>query len=220
MPVLTPGNSILVLKPRLWWAPVNTLLPSTSLPFDSDWSALVDAGWTKVKDTVFGVQVTRTAPSQPIIAEGRGVGVIRSEGTTVLAFQVLTFTESLWLKSNYMTKQTVSTGTYDIDSAYLDPTADHAFMVGFEGIAKAGTAFSTDKLVRGFGYRCEQTPNAIETWRYTGVEAVIKPSFVLECFPADYQKLANTMITGTGITRSLLDPACEFNYFWVNEDLS
>lgn len=108
-------------------------------------------------------------------------------------------------------------GHYALNASYIDQDADHSVMVGFEGRAKAGSIFSQDTIIRGFGYRCENTQNGIDVWRRTGADAVIKPNLVLECIPADTATLAGTMTTGTGVTATLIDPDGKFNYFWTNE---
>lgn len=344
MPTLTPGNDIVVIKPTLWWSPLYTKLPKMGMPLDQNWSVRVDPLWTKVQDTVNGIQITNRAPIVPIVSEERDrIGSVRAGGGgggrgaggggaaaaagagTAIAFQMLTPTESSWLKANYMTKVTtaaaaevvefkfstgatangnitiglgaidgltttnstvpvtsaaqataaqvatavagttitgwtlaVKSGTtdtvvatsvatgprgphtfgaaatgvtvttgypmvtvgghYGIDGSYIDQDADHSIMVGFEGMVKAGSLFSTNKIIRGFGYRCENTQNGIDVWRRTGADAVIKPNLVLECIPADYTTLTSAMISGTGITTPLIDPDSKFNYFWTNKD--
>lgn len=342
MPTLTPGNDIVVIKPTLWWAPRGTRIPNVGMPLAQDWATRVDPNWTKIRDTMNGIQVTNRNPMIPIVSEERDrIGSIRAGGAgggrgsggggraaaegsgVAIAFQALTFSESFWLFANQQVKKSkvaqvekvefkfatgVTTngnvsiglgaadgltttvvnvavtsatqatatalatavaaatytgwtaavsgtdpttvvftstlpgprgahsfnanttgatvaatypkvtqgGHYGYSATALDPDTEHTMMIGFEGTAKAGGLFATDQIIRGFGYRCENTQNGIDVWRRTGADALIKPNLVLECIPEDSGSLTTTIApAGTGIDPLTLDEDGKFNYFYT-----
>lgn len=95
---------------------------------------------------------------------------------------------------------------------YLNEQANNNVMLGFEGIAQAGSLFEVDTMIRGLCYKVENTENVVSAFRWTGVDAVVRPTVAFECLPS---QILDPQLVGTSLTRPELDPKGKFNYMRV-----
>ena len=111
---------------------------------------------------------------------------------------------------------TQTTTGADITDIYaLSTQVDTSFMLGFEGIATAGSLFSTRRWIRGIAYNVEATNNVEHAQRWKGVDAVFRPTMTLESYPALSTDLT-AAIVGTDFTVAELDDDKRFNYFFTD----
>lgn len=101
------------------------------------------------------------------------------------------------------------------DLFHLDKNADMSFAIGFEGIAPAGSLYSTRRWIRGVAYHVENTGNTEHPMAHTALDAVFRPSASLEAQPAS--SIPAAAILNTGISSvDLLDPSRRFDYAFID----
>ena len=96
------------------------------------------------------------------------------------------------------------------NSRAVDKRAQTEFMIGFEGMAPAGSLFSEDTHIRAVGYAVENNANTEWVWRETGLDALLRPNLTLECLPAPF---SDAQLEDSGVSRALIDRNRKFNYF-------
>lgn len=111
------------------------------------------------------------------------------------------------------TQTTIGADATDIYA--LDKSANNSLMLGFEGVAAAGTLFPTRRWVRGIAYNVEPTNNMEHALRHTGLDAVFRPTITLEANPALDSDIT-AAIVGTDFTAADLDNYKRFDYFMIS----
>jgi hypothetical protein len=107
MAVLEAGQDIALIEPTLYWSWRHEgILPNIDQPLGDPWPD----GWTKIYDTVNGIQVTHRNPQVAIQSEERDrIASVKGQGQgTAVAFQAITFTDEFWMFANNMSTMLVS----------------------------------------------------------------------------------------------------------------
>lgn len=162
------------------------------------------ANWTPSLPTTGATGWVPTASTGTLTLTATGTG--KRGGTYSLSPAATGVTSTAGFVSN-----TVGHGGYN--TSYVDPDKEHHFMVGVEGKATAGSIFDDERIIRGIGYRCENTANAVDVFRRTGADSLLRPNVTLECLPEQITLNTTEMFGGTGINIADLDTYKKFNYF-------
>ncbi len=93
-------------------------------------------------------------------------------------------------------------GRRAFDRMTLDPSADNGFILGCDGVVKAGALKSTACYVRMIAYYAQQTENPQLAARTFGADALLQPTLTARCLPGGVDRAVQ--LAGTG-----LDPATE-----------
>jgi hypothetical protein len=112
------------------------------------------------------------------------------------------------------TRVSTVVGYGSTDFFHLDKNADMKFAIGIEGVAPAGTLYSTRRYIRGVAYHVEQTANVEHRMAHTAIDAVFRPNATLECQPA--VEIPSTSLTNTGVSATSLDPNRRFDYAFID----
>lgn len=204
MAPLTPGTRADILADVLWWAPLGTVLPATTVEYGEDWGG----AWEKIDDTENGVVVASRITTTPYRSEERGqIATLLGDDIGVsIGFTDLTPTWELAMQLSEFEK---ATGTgYD---AYHQAAAATGWeiMIGFDGRGRPGGAFADDTLVRGIGYACSQTAATQHNFRHRGADSPFRIAAALECTP---YPITSAMVASTGLSLATLDPDGKFDY--------
>lgn len=91
----------------------------------------------------------------------------------------------------------------------VDKRAQTEFMIGFEGVAPAGSLFSQDTHIHAVAFAAENNANTEWVWRETGLDALLRPNLTLECLPAPF---SDAQLENSGVSRALIDRNRKFTY--------
>lgn len=91
----------------------------------------------------------------------------------------------------------------------VDKAATNQFMLYFHGIAEAGSLFEERTEVMSIAYAAENTANTEMPFRWSGVDAVVRPNLTLEANPA---QVTAAQLVGSGLRLEDIDNARKFNY--------
>lgn len=100
------------------------------------------------------------------------------------------------------------------DFYHLDKNAPMGVAIGIEGVAPAGTLYSTRRYIRGIAYHAEQTANVEHRMAHTAIDAVFRPNATMECQPAI--DIPSTSVLNTGVSLTSLDPNRRFDYAFID----
>lgn len=92
----------------------------------------------------------------------------------------------------------------------VDKSSINQFMLYFHGIAEPGSLFSEPTEVMAIAYAAENTANTEMPFRWSGLDAVVRPTLTLEANPA---QVTPTQLIGSGLRIEDIDNARKFNYF-------
>lgn len=211
------GTTFAVLDPEFKWASVGSVLPALSVPFGGAWPA----AWKEIYDTVNGAAITFRNPRAAITGDRRGrLGDVPSgDDGVAIGIDHRTPTMEFLSQASYMEPVAIpaAAGPPAFPAAttrHLKKSKVARFMLGFEGIAIAGSLFDVDTLIRGIAYNASNTANAEHVWRSTGADAVVHAALTLECLPI---VVASTQLTGTGIPPTAVDPDGKFDYYEISQ---
>jgi hypothetical protein len=143
---------------------------------------------------------------------GSGSNVTYTAATTGARNGTYAITPGTTGAAGTFTQTTVGADVTDI--YHLDKNAPMGFMLGFEGIATAGSLFPTRRWIRGIAYHVESTNNVEHSHRHTGVDAVFRPTMTLEAQPALDSEMTDAIV-GTDFLTAELDPNKRFDYFFI-----
>lgn len=91
----------------------------------------------------------------------------------------------------------------------VDKSATNQFMLYFHGVAEAGSLFEMETEVSAVAFAAENTANTEMPWRWSGLDAVVRPNLTLEANPA---QVTAAQLVGSGLRLEDIDNARKFNY--------
>lgn len=92
----------------------------------------------------------------------------------------------------------------------VDKGAVNQFMLYFHGFAEPGSLFEEATEIMAIAYAAENTANTEMPFRWSGLDAVVRPNLTLEANPAT---ITETQLLGSGLRLADIDNARKFNYF-------
>lgn len=197
------GSQYLIFRPRIFVAPLGTVLPALSVPLGGAWPT----GWFRIPHTDEGATITPSAPKDDITSDeaGGAIGVVPSgESEITIAFTPITYDLDLftYLSSMEIKEDVAAVSTGTIAPAYkrLAVTPEgRQFMFGIEGTFQEGTLTDEGGFVRAFGYKVEQTNDVDINMRRTSDDAVLRLEAEVRCLVTT---LSTAQLTGTGINNA------------------
>lgn len=229
MAVLTTprGRQPAILDPYIYWAELQTLIPSRNMPALKD-GGVMPAGWNLVYDSANGAALTIRNPVVPIPGDkhgrlrsapgedfGAAVGFDNRTPTSEWISKLSSFNSSILAAVPAagavpaMPETTIKT---------FDPSKQARMMLYMEGIAEAGTWKDVDTIVGCIVYWAEDTANAEHIWRSRGADSIFHAATTLEALPSSITPAMvgaadRTTVGTTGFKVTDLDKDGRFNYF-------
>lgn len=197
----TAGSQITVFRPRIFVAPVESVLPAMSLALGGSWPA----AWKQVPHTEEGAVITPSAPKDDIVSDEAGgpIAVVPAGGAEInISFTAITPDLDLfeWLSSFQRTTVAAVVSPAPAFPGYkrLSLSAEgRQFMIGIEGEVQAGGLLENGGFVRAFGYKVEQTDEVEINMRRTGEDSALRVAANVRCLNTE---VVSAQTTGTGIT--------------------
>lgn len=195
----TAGSTYTIFKPRVYIAPLGSVLPANTVAFGGAWPT----SWVRVQNTEEGVMITPTSPKEDIDTDENGtIGIVPEGGDQInISFTSKTPDMDLLAYLSNFQRQVVAEV---VDPGSESPAYErfsldkegNPFMIGIEGKYEAGGLDETGGFVRAFGYKVEQTEEVELQFRSRGADAVLSPAANVRCLATT---LEAAQLTGTGI---------------------
>jgi hypothetical protein len=197
----TAGTQITVFRPKIYVAPVGTVLPAISLALGGTWPT----GWNQIPHTEEGAVITPSAPKDDIVSDEAGgpIAVVPAGGAEInISFTAITPDLDLfeWLSSFTRTTVAAVVAPAPAFPAYkrLSLSAEgRQFMIGLEGEVQEGGLLAEGGFVRAFGYKVEQTDEVEINMRRTGEDSALRVAANVRCLNTE---VTTTQKASTGIT--------------------
>lgn len=195
------GSQYLIFRPRIFVAPLGSVLPALSVPLGGAWPN----AWHRIPHTDEGATITPSAPKDDITSDeaGGAIGVVPSgESEITISFTPITYNLDLF---TYLSSLEIKQDVAAVTGATPAPAhkrlaltpEGRQFMFGIEGTFQEGTFTADGGFVRAFGYKVEQTNDVDINMRRTSDDAVLRLEAEVRCLVTT---VAASQTTGTGIT--------------------
>lgn len=146
MATLVAGEDIVLIEPELYWSFRGGTLPNIDLLIDDPDYVPPEDDWTKIIDTMNGVQVTHRNPTVGIFSEERDrIGSVRGQNAgTALAFQALSFTDEFWKFADNMSTLVVTAASMVVTIIFTSgATTDGNLTIGLPGLTPVTVAVTS-----------------------------------------------------------------------------